>query len=96
MHPLRRAACAALLALLLSACATPRPPPPGSDWLAGRLSVQVRSEPPRQLSSAFELRGDAEQGQLQLTSPLGSVVASASWAPGRATLVSSEGTKQYD
>lgn len=92
----RRAAPAALLALalLLAGCATR--PPPGADWLNGRLSVKVQAAEARQFSSAFELRGDAEQGELRLTSPLGSVVAEARWSPAGATLVTSDGSKQYD
>jgi len=92
---LRRAAVAALPALLvlLAGCATK--PAAGPDWLSGRLTVKVASEPARQFSSAFELQGDAERGELRLTAPLGSVVASAFWAPGEARLVTAEGEKRY-
>jgi outer membrane lipoprotein LolB len=48
----------------------------------GRLSVRVETSPVQTLSAAFELRGDAQQGELTLTSPLGTMVAQARWAPG--------------
>ncbi len=84
-----------LLAVLavLAGCATR--PPAGADWLNGRLAVKVAGEPPRQFSSAFELRGDADRGELRLTSPLGSVLASATWAPGEARLVSASGEQGF-
>lgn len=91
----RRAAAAALLAVL-AGCATP--PPAGSDWLSGRLSVKVEAlaeRPARSISSGFELRGDAEQGELRLTSPLGTLVAAAHWSPGVARLVTSDGETSY-
>ena len=91
----RRVAAAALLALL-SACATR--PPEGSDWLTGRLSVKVDAigaQPARSLSSAFELRGDAERGELRLTSPLGTLLALARWAPGEAVLEASDGERRF-
>ncbi len=100
VQPTRRAAASALLGLLLAGCATPPAPPVGSRWLNGRLSIRVETgadatTAPRQFSSAFELQGDAEQGELRLTSPLGSVVAAARWAPGTAELVTSDGTRRY-
>ena len=103
-QPTRRAAAAALLGaplgLLLAGCATPPARPPGSDWLNGRLSLRVETgadatTAPRQFSSAFELQGDAERGELRLTSPLGSVVAAARWSPDAAELVTSDGTRRY-
>lgn len=98
---MRRALAAALLtgAALLAGCATPRAPQgSAADELAGRLSVQVaahQGQPARSVNSAFELRGSAERGELVLTSPLGTTVARAHWAPGRAELQSSDGTRRY-
>ena len=37
-------------------------------------------------SALFELQGEARQGRLQLSSPLGSALAEAQWAPGTARL----------
>ena len=91
---LRAARAAALLAaVFLSACASL---PGATDELgaplSGKLSVKVESEPPRNVSAAFELRGNPETGQLDLTSPLGSVMARAHWQPGE-VLLSTPDTK---
>ena len=91
-----RAAWAALLVAVLAGCATT--PPPGADWLSGRLQVKVDATaeaPSRSVASAFELRGDGEEGELRLNSPLGTRVATAIWAPGLARLTTSEGERRY-
>lgn len=93
----RRAALAALLVpgLLLAGCATaPRP----ADTLSGRLLVRVDAaagQPAKSLSSAFELSGGAERGDLRLTSPLGTLVAQARWSPEGATLTTADGEARY-
>jgi outer membrane lipoprotein LolB len=92
----RRAVLALAAAVLLAACATT---PPSADLVAGRIALRVDAgadTPARSLSSAFELRGDGERGELTLTSPLGSVVARARWAPGEATLATNEGERRFD
>lgn len=81
---------------LVSACATR--PPSGSDVLSGRLAVQVAataSAAARQISSGFELRGGTQAGELDLLSPLGTVVARARWRPGTVEVASSEGTRRF-
>ena len=50
------------------------------------MSVRVESEPARALSAAFELSGDARNGALLLTSPIGSTLAQARWTPDEAVL----------
>ena len=94
MAAARRAALAALCAAVLAGCAS-TPPAPG--WLSGRMSVEVRPDdaPVRRVSSAFELHGDGERGELRLSSPLGSVVAVARWSPGEAVLETGDGTTRY-
>ena len=89
-------AAAALLALLVAACATPRAPTE-PDALSGRLSVRVdahQGQPARSVNSIFELKGTAERGELVLTSPLGTTLAQARWQPGRAELLTSDGGAQ--
>jgi outer membrane lipoprotein LolB len=44
------------------------------------------SQPARQWSAGFELRGTARAGELDLTSPLGTLVAQARWQPGMVEL----------
>lgn len=51
----------------------------GDTLWQGRLSVRIDASPVQSISSAFELRGDLEQGELVLTSPLGTVLAQAHW-----------------
>lgn len=75
------------LAAFLSACATPpRPAQPGEAVWSGRLSLQVDSAPPQSFSAAFDLRGSPGEGELQLTSPLGTTLATVVWTPQHAEL----------
>lgn len=46
----------------------------------------MASEPVQSFSASFELKGRAEQGELTLISPLGSILGVLRWAPGRAVL----------
>lgn len=87
----------ALLALLaaLGGCAAPVAREPGETLLSGRLSLRVDSQPPRSLSTAFELSGDAASGRLRLTTPLGTVAAQAQWSPQRVTLTTADGSTDY-
>jgi len=81
---------------LLSACAHLAPPHgAGTQVLSGRLSVRVDSEPVRAMSAAFELSGDARAGALVLTSPIGSTLAQARWAPGEAVLETPSSRTSY-
>lgn len=69
-------------------CAT-RPPAPAAAALSGRLLLQVGpsdAAAARQWSAGFELRGSAQAGELDLSSPLGTLVAQARWQPGQAEL----------
>ena len=88
-------------AVLMSACAFA---PKGSDefgaeMLSGRLAVRVEAAsgaPAQSVSAAFELRGDAGRGRLDLSTPLGSVFAQARWAPGSVLLVTPQGDTRFD
>lgn len=55
---------------------------------SGRIGLQLQSEPPQAFFAGFELRGRPEQGELTLTSPIGSVLGVLRWAPGEAVLES--------
>lgn len=66
--------------------------------LGGRMALRIAalgSEPARQWAAAFELKGSAERGELQLLSPLGTVVAQANWEPGTAMLRSSGQERRF-
>lgn len=91
-----------LAAAWLAGCATPRyetAAPTGGETLSGRLSVRVDGENgagPRAVSAAFELQGDAKAGRLNLSTPLGSMMAQARWAPGSVVLVTPKGETRFD
>jgi len=107
-HARRRAVgwSSVLLALVLNAgCASVTPPrsePTASlggeqamaHW-SGRLSLQIASDPPQAFHAAFELRGNAQAGELSLLSPLGTLVATARWQPGSAELLRSNSSQSY-
>ena len=88
-------------AVLMSACAVAPKAVDGlgGDTLSGRLAVRVEATagaPARSVSAAFELRGDAGRGRLDLSSPLGSVLAQARWAPGSVVLATPQGDTRYE
>ena len=94
------AVAAVLLAALLCACATP-PRPAGpvdaalGPW-SGRLAVQVADKPDGSFSAAFELRGNADAGELSLYSPLGGTLGVVHWEPGKAVLRSGAKATEFD
>ncbi len=70
----------------LAACAGPALRPPDSTLLTGRMALQVGAhgdQGSRGFSGQFELRGSAQSGSLELSSPLGTTVAQVAWKPGR-------------
>jgi len=75
-----------LLAVILAGCATSPSHTPGQTVWSGRLAVQVDSEPPQSFSAGFDLSGNAQEGELALTTPLGNTVATVRWSPGAAEL----------
>ncbi len=94
----RRQLCGGVsLTLLLGACAQlPRSPrPASSDLWSGRLSLRVQSDPPQSLSAAFELKGTADQGELRLSTPLGTTLLSARWTANEALLDAGNQTQRY-
>ena len=85
-------------AVLLSGCASTPSPSDGALWTTGRLSLRADAtpqQPAQSLSAAFELRGSGGSGELRLMSPLGTLLAAASWAPGLATLRTPEGERRF-
>ena len=80
-----------VLAVLLSACATPARPlaseAGGALW-QGRIAIKVLGDKPDAFSGDFELQGQASQGQLILSTPLGTTVARMEWTPTAARLQS--------
>ena len=83
---------AALLAIVVLAGCASVPKVSGveaGELLSGRLSVRVEAGAgveAKTLSAAFELAGTPETGRLDLSTPLGTVLARARWQPGQARL----------
>lgn len=86
-----------LLLAVLAGCATPQrsETPAGVQVWTGRLSLAVSANPPQAFSAGFELKGEPERGELTLYTPLGGTLAVLAWAPGSATLKSSDGVRQF-
>jgi outer membrane lipoprotein LolB len=65
-----------------------------SQFFAGRISLAIDAAPhaansaQQAFSGSFEWRGNAQTGQLDLLSPLGSIVAQMQWSPSSAQLIS--------
>lgn len=94
---LRHVALQLTLALMAACSSVPRAPVEG-EVLSGRLSVRVENEPgatPRTVSAAFELSGTPSSGRLDLTSPLGNVMARARWAPGEVVMSTTDASTRY-
>jgi outer membrane lipoprotein LolB len=87
-----------LAALTLAGCAVV-PPPPESGAISGRLALQVdahQDRPAQALNAAFDLRGDAQRGELRLSTPLGTTLAAAFWGPRETRLVTPQGERRFD
>lgn len=92
-----RALLALALAAVLTACASR--PPVGADQIAGRLSLRVAAtaeQAERAATMGFELRGSPQAGEIDFTTPLGSMVAQARWSPGRVSLITPQGEREFD
>jgi len=94
----RRAALVAASLLIATGCTTVPVLAPGSDSLSGRLALRVDEfgmQPPRALSAAFDLRGDARAGTLGLSTPLGTTLALARWSPNEVVLTTPKGERAF-
>lgn len=86
----------------LGACATPAPnsaTAAAADQLSGRLSVRIAAQgggAERAVNVAFDLRGRPDAGQIDLSTPLGSVVAQARWSPAQVVLITPQGERRFD
>lgn len=93
--------CGALVASLLclfAGCAS-RPSDDGAPWTSGRLSVRVDATTERSASStsaSFELRGNGDRGELRLSTPIGTLLASARWAADGVVLATGSAESRYD
>ncbi len=96
---LARASLMATVALLAACASAPKQEMPvdaeRSSW-NGRLGLTIASEPPQSFSAGFALNGNAQAGELNLTSPLGNMLAAMQWRPGAAVLRQGEKEQHYD
>ncbi len=67
---------------------------PAELW-AGRLAIRVDDQPSQSFSTSFELKGSAQMGELSLFSPIGSTIALLAWEPGKASLHTPSGQKDF-
>jgi outer membrane lipoprotein LolB len=96
----RAAARVLLLAVLfMSGCAqqpvSPTSPPQEASYWRGRLALRFDSPDQASFFASFELSGSASSGELNLTGPLGTTVASLHWTPAGASLRSNGDTRQF-
>lgn len=84
-----------LCLLMLTACAQQVLVATAQDEDAwnGRLALQVEGQASQSFSALFELRGNPDQGELALLSPLGNKLAQLDWQHGQARLVSAQETR---
>lgn len=93
---------AAALALALAGCAQLQPrqeAAPTAPALTGRISVTVAGDVHKRGTggaASFELYGSPQAGRLELTSPLGTLVARAQWQPGLVTLQTPHDERRFD
>lgn len=73
---------------------------PAEFYFAGRLALTQEAPPEdptasKAWSAHFELAGNIYQGNLRLTTPVGTTVAQVNWAPGIATVQTSDETLSF-
>lgn len=93
-------ASAVSLAVLLGlgGCATPSTISSDPSNLSGRLAVRVAAHddsPARSVSALFDLRRNGPSGELDLSTPLGTLMGKAQWGPEQVSLITPQGERQY-
>lgn len=72
---------------------------PGQQALQGQLSIKLQAfqdQPAKGISLGFFFTGNAQGGQLDLMTPLGSQVALVRWTPADAWLQTEQGDRHFD
>lgn len=83
--------------LAISACAQPaRTLNAETQSWSGRIALQVDDRSAQSFSAMFELSGDAQTGNLVLSSPLGNQLAQLDWQNGHAQLRSGSDSRSSD
>ena len=78
----------------LGACTLPPKPPRDAFW-QGRMGLTVHQTPVQYVSAAFELEGNATEGELTLFSPLGHASLVLRWSPGLAQWLQNGQTRNF-
>lgn len=95
---LRSSVTGIFLMLWLAACTQPPTIPAEAlterTLWSGRLALQVEEQTSQSFSAAFELQGNAQQGELLLFNPLGNVLAKIDWTPEHARLQAGGETRE--
>lgn len=66
---------------------------------SGRMALKLEAfgqEPAQGVNLAFDLQGHAQAGQLDLSTPLGTLIAQVRWQSAGAVLTTPEGQQSYD
>jgi len=66
-----------------------------TNFWAGRISLQIQTEPVQAFFAGFELKGQADSGQMTLISPLGSILGIMRWTPTEAVLEQNGSIKRF-
>jgi outer membrane lipoprotein LolB len=72
--------------------------PAASRW-SGRLVLKLaafEAEPAQGVNVAFDLQGIAKEGQIDLSTPMGTLIAQVRWQQTLATLTTADGAQAYD
>ena len=99
IHTLTRRCCLMAAAFALTGCSSARlinksEYPENAHW-EGRMSVKVFGTPVQAFSANFVLLGSATQGQLLLSSAIGTTVAELEWSAHSARLRTAKESKQF-
>jgi outer membrane lipoprotein LolB len=79
---------------LVGACANAPQPHRDAFW-QGRMSLTVHQTPVQHVAAAFELEGNATEGELTLFSPLGYASLVLRWSPGQAQWLQNGQTRSF-
>ena len=66
---------------------------------SGRMALKLQAhgtEPAQGVNVAFDLQGSAQRGQLDLSTPLGTLIAQVRWQQDQATLTTADGQQSFD
>ena len=89
-----------LVLMLLAGCASPpriaNPPEQAVSLWAGRLSLRVEADASSSFTAGFELKGNAQFGELSLYGPFGATIAKLAWTPNDARLRANGTERSFD